>query len=82
MKEPSPLTLEELAQLFAHIAGVSRSILPRVKSASHFHFPFGDRLQVQLTEWPELGSSKRGRLTPEGMIEPFFEHLIANEGGY
>lgn len=38
--------------------------------------------RVQLRQWPELGSSTRGRLTPDGMIEPCFEHLIANQGGY
>ena len=82
MREPAPLSLEELAQLFAAIAGVPRAMLPRTATASHFEFPFGERLSVQLTEWPELGSTTRGRLTPEGMIEPFFEHLIANDGGY
>jgi MoaA/NifB/PqqE/SkfB family radical SAM enzyme len=82
MKEPSPLTVEELAELFARHAGVARAMLPRVRTASHFDFAFGDRLRVQLTEWPEFGSTTRGRLTPEGMIEPFFEHLVANDGGY
>jgi MoaA/NifB/PqqE/SkfB family radical SAM enzyme len=82
MAEPSPLSVEELAKLFARHAGVHRALLPHVKTASHFEFPFGERLRVQLTEWPELGSTTRGRLTPEGMIEPFFEHLIANDGGY
>lgn len=82
MHGAAPLSLEELAQLFARAAGVARALLPRTPTASHYEFPFGGRLRVQLTEWPELGSTKRGRLTPEGMIEPFFEHLIANEGGY
>jgi MoaA/NifB/PqqE/SkfB family radical SAM enzyme len=82
MTEPSPLNIDELADVFARNAGVPRAMLPRVPTASHYDFPFGDRLRVQLTEWPELGSTKRGRLTPEGMIEPFFEHLIANDGGY
>lgn len=82
MVEPAPLSLEELAELFAGMAGVPRAMLPRTATASHFEFPFGARMSVQLTEWPELGSTTRGRLTPEGMIEPFFEHLIANDGGY
>jgi MoaA/NifB/PqqE/SkfB family radical SAM enzyme len=82
MTEPSPLSIEELARLFARNAGVPRAMLPKVRTANHFEFPFGARLRVQLTEWPELGSTTRGRLTPEGMVEPFFEHLIANEGGY
>ena len=36
----------------------------------------------QLTQWPDLNSAHRGRITPEGRIEACFEHLIANEGGY
>ena len=35
-----------------------------------------------MTEWPDLGSTRRGRLTPEGLIAPFMEHIIANDGGY
>jgi molybdenum cofactor biosynthesis enzyme MoaA len=38
--------------------------------------------QYQLTEWPDLGSHSRGRLAPDGSIQPFFEHVIANEGGW
>jgi hypothetical protein len=38
--------------------------------------------RVQLTQWPDLGSVQRGRITPDGTIEPCFEHLIANQGGY
>ncbi len=29
-----------------------------------------------------LGSTRRGRLTRDLLIAPFFEHVAANEGGY
>jgi molybdenum cofactor biosynthesis enzyme MoaA len=38
--------------------------------------------RIDLKQWPELGSSSRGRMTPDGYVEPCFEHLIANQGGY
>lgn len=37
---------------------------------------------IQLTEWPELGSAERGRIAPDGMVEPFFESIMANAGHY
>ena len=40
------------------------------------------RLMVKMTQWPDLGSKARGRLAPDGTIQPFFEHVMANEGGY
>jgi molybdenum cofactor biosynthesis enzyme MoaA len=77
-----PLTLEELLDVFADAAGVeSRSIDQRERTATSHDFKLG-RLRVQLTVWPDLGSTTRGRLTPEGTIAPFMEHVIANEGGY
>lgn len=82
MIEPAPLSLAELAAVFARNADVPVSELRGHREQSHFEFPFGDHLRVQLTEWPELGSTKRGRLTPEGRVEPFFEHLMSNADGY
>ena len=40
------------------------------------------RVEIQLTEWPELGSAERGRITPQGYVEPFFESIVANAGHY
>lgn len=77
-----PLTLEELLDVFADAAGVDpRSIDQRERTATSHDFKLGS-LRVQLTLWPDLGSTTRGRLTPEGMVAPFMEHVIANEGGY
>ena len=77
-----PLTLDELLNVFAGAAGVDPgSIDRRERTASSHDFTFG-RQRVQLTSWPDLGSETRGRLTPEGLIAPFMEHVIANDGGY
>lgn len=40
------------------------------------------KVHFQLTQWPDLGSRVRGRVTPEGFIEPMFESMIANENQY
>ncbi|WP_343807013.1 radical SAM protein [Alteraurantiacibacter aestuarii] len=40
------------------------------------------RVSIQLTEWPELGSLERGRITPDGWLEPMFESIVANAGHY
>jgi len=77
-----PLTTEEMFAAFCRAAEISpESIELLDRSASADEFFYG-RVHVQMTEWPALGSSIRGRLTPEGMIAPFMEHVIANDGGY
>jgi len=78
----APLSLAELLQVFAAGADVDASSLSTTERTATSHdFMFGGRM-VQLTVWPDLGSTTRGRLTPEGMIAPFMEHVIANDGGY
>ena len=61
----------------------------RIRDASSFKQETPTSIDVrhqgvgyQLTQWPDLNSAHRGRITPEGRIEACFEHLIANEGGY
>ena len=77
-----PLSIAEMREVFASAAGIdARSIVPHERSEWSFDFRHG-RLRVQLTVWPDLGSATRGRLTPEGTIAPFMEHVIANEFGY
>jgi molybdenum cofactor biosynthesis enzyme MoaA len=81
MKNP-PFVLDELLDLFASAVGVAADSIDRhERTASSHDFKFG-RVRVQLTQWPDLGSPTRGRLTPEGRVAPFFEHVIENEGGY
>lgn len=40
------------------------------------------RVEIQLTRWPDLGSLERGRIAPDGYVEPFFESIVANGGSY
>jgi uncharacterized radical SAM superfamily Fe-S cluster-containing enzyme len=64
MPEPAPLTLDELAGVLAR-AGVPRSAIPRTATDdSHVEIHERRLLRIQLTTWPELGSTRRGRLTP------------------
>ena len=73
-----PLSMDELIEiaLRADPAGVMG-----VREERHADMVLSGK-RVQLTQWPDLGSVQRGRITPDGMIEPCFEHLIANQGGY
>jgi hypothetical protein len=80
--ETKSLDLDELLDVFCAAAGVpAASIDTRQRTASSHDFRFG-RLRVQLTQWPDLGSLTRGRLTQDGMIAPAFEHKLENEWGY
>jgi molybdenum cofactor biosynthesis enzyme MoaA len=77
-----PAKVADMMAAFCHAAGVSPDAIDidtRSHNAQEFFF---GRVHVQMTEWPDLGSTRRGRLTPEGLIAPFMEHIIANDGGY
>jgi len=77
-----PYSLDELEALFFEHTGLSRDQVDKYhRHDYHSTFTVG-RLQIQFTQWPDLGSHRRGRLTPDGYLEPFFEHVMANEGGY
>jgi molybdenum cofactor biosynthesis enzyme MoaA len=76
------LSLDELLDLFFRAAGIDGAAVDtRTRTATSFDFAF-ERMRVQFTHWPDLASPFRGRLTPDGRVAPFFEHLVANEGGY
>lgn len=77
-----PAKIDQMVAAFCTAAGVTPEQLDvqtRTHNAQEFFF---GRVHVQMTEWPDLGSTRRGRLTPEGLIAPFMEHIIANDGGY
>lgn len=40
------------------------------------------RAGIQLTQWPEMGSLSRGRIAPDGYVEPMFESIAANAFRY
>lgn len=69
------LLTEALGIRLAEAEGFAR---PTATSLDFRH----DGVGYQLTQWPDLNSHHRGRITPAGRIEACFEHLIANEGGY
>lgn len=78
----NPFTLDEMFDAFVTASGASPDALMRQERTRTSHdFTFG-RLRIQLTVWPDLGSTTRGRLTPDGLVAPFMEHVLANEGGY
>ena len=77
-----PAKLDQMMAAFCEAAGVTPDdieLQTQTHNAQEFFF---GRVHVQMTEWPDLGSTRRGRLTPEGLIAPFMEHIIANDGGY
>jgi molybdenum cofactor biosynthesis enzyme MoaA len=60
-------------------AGLEPELVKEYLSSRDFRV---GRAQVQLTEWPELGSLERGRIAPDGWLEPMFESILANAGHY
>lgn len=79
--EGKSIRLAELeAHLRASVPDASKLELQRSYGSSR-DFKY-ERAQIQLTEWPELASLERGRITPDGMVEPMFESIMANEFRY
>ncbi|MGR9071679.1 MAG: radical SAM protein [Gammaproteobacteria bacterium] len=77
------LNMDDLIDLACAMTGMARSFLLKKRRDSENYLDFNhEGMNIQLTEWPDMGNPYRGRLTPEGRLEPFFEHAIANEGGY
>lgn len=80
--QDASLSMDDLLDIFAERTGADRAALEADRHEPTHHVINEDGLQIQFTQWPDLRSKTRGRLTPEGMIEPAFEHVMANEGGY
>ena len=80
IQEERPYRFEEMLALarrsFGDIVG------DRSEATSTCMHARADRLLVQITQWPDLGSLERGRISPDGTVQPMFEHLLANNGGY
>jgi molybdenum cofactor biosynthesis enzyme MoaA len=80
--ETQPFSLDELIDIACAAIGIARNDLTfEYNGPGHVNFAHGNML-FQATQWPEYGSRERGRLTPEGKIEPTFEHIVANAWGY
>lgn len=74
--------LEELITMFSESVGRDADWVASHRRHEHYvDFRIGS-LKLQLTAWPDLGSTTRGRLAPDGTLQPAFEHVIANEGLY
>jgi molybdenum cofactor biosynthesis enzyme MoaA len=74
--------LDELIEMCAQRAGLDADWIQSHREHEHYvDFRVGS-LKMQLTQWPDLGSTTRGRLAPDGTLQPAFEHVMANEGQY
>ncbi|MDQ4087989.1 MAG: radical SAM protein [Pseudomonadota bacterium] len=75
-------SLDELeAELRSALGTRGRELELAGQDLSSRDFRLG-RILIQLTQWPELGSLTRGRIAPDGYLEPFFESIVANEFQY
>ncbi len=80
--EGEPFSLDELEELLRSALGARAAELECIAAeGSSRDFRCG-RLEFQITKWPDLGSRERGRITPDGYVEPFFESLVANAFNY
>jgi molybdenum cofactor biosynthesis enzyme MoaA len=78
----APFSLDDMHALFLEHTGIDLASAPlHERGESYLDYRLGT-LKIQLTAWPDLRSTSRGRLAPDGTIQPFFEHMIANQGGY
>jgi molybdenum cofactor biosynthesis enzyme MoaA len=78
----APYSLDEMHAVFLAQTGIDLTgMRPYERGGSYVDYRLGS-LKIQLTAWPDLRSTSRGRLAPDGTIQPFFEHMIANQGGY
>ncbi|MDQ3812757.1 MAG: radical SAM protein [Armatimonadota bacterium] len=77
-------SLQELVELFQEQTGgyLEPENACQVDASEYVCQYRRGRLKVQMTQWPDLGSRVRGRLALDGTIQPAFEHMMANEGGY
>lgn len=78
----APFTLDELHDVFTSATGTPVDAIIRHERTLTSQDAKIGRVRVQFTVWPDLGSTTRGRLTPEGDVAPAMEHMLANEFGY
>jgi molybdenum cofactor biosynthesis enzyme MoaA len=78
-----PFNLDGLERCLREALGHRAAGLGRVReNGASRDFRLEGGIAVQLTQWPELGSLERGRIAPDGWLEPMFESIVANEHSY
>ena len=80
--EGKPFTLDDLEdRLREALPPRSPALRMTAEGGSSRDYRLG-KVGIQLTQWPDLGSRERGRVTPEAMVEPMFESILSNEFHY
>lgn len=81
--EGEPFDLDGLESCLTRALGHRARDLELVQEGpSSRDFKLSGKVLFQLTQWPDLGSLERGRIAPDGFIEPMFESMVANEHRY
>ena len=81
--EGKPFDLDGLEScLRGALNGRSADLKLTARGESWRDFKLSNKVIIQLTQWPDFGSLERGRITPDGFVEPFFESITANEHRY
>lgn len=81
--EGERMSMDDLVRISMEMTGLSEDFIRshQKQGSNYIDFPH-NQISIQLTDWPDLDNGYRGRLTPDGRVEPFMEHTIANSGGY
>lgn len=81
--EDEPFDLDGLeACLRAALGERERELVLDRAEGSSRDYRLGRRTMIQLTEWPDMGSAFRGRIAPDGLVEPMFESIESNAFRY
>ncbi|MEA3047565.1 MAG: hypothetical protein QOJ53_1897 [Sphingomonadales bacterium] len=77
-----PYSLDGLeACLRSALGGRAEALALVGEEGSSRDFRLG-KVEIQLTRWPDLGSADRGRIAPDGYVEPMFESIVENAFHY
>jgi molybdenum cofactor biosynthesis enzyme MoaA len=77
-----PLSLDELECCTVRAAAAAGQHVVCTASGAATRDYLAGTLKIHVTCWPELGSLERGRVAPDGYLEPMFESIISNAGLY
>ena len=96
MKEIKSFEIDKMLELLSHTFGVKRHEMKNrvdgYNECNSYLFPISSKVGqvlVKVTNWqvdddgvPDAGSKRRGRVTQDFKVAPFFEHVKRNENGY